>query len=244
MQDSTDSRTADSRDSGKRLATGNPLSLKVLSVNVSTPTVIPLPGNPIHTGIFKRPVTGPVSVSKLRLKGDSQVDLKAHGGLEKAVYVYAHDHYAYWARELGRNGFSPGRFGENLTVEGALEDKIHIGDIFEVGTTILQVTQPRQPCSKLAFVMGTREFPKRFLESDRVGFYMRVLQEGKIVEGDRMERIEEDPAQVSVARLSRLFHFDRDAFEEMRQALKIASLPQKLRAAFQQRLLKAGLSLE
>jgi MOSC domain-containing protein YiiM len=107
--------------------------MKLQSVNVSLPKEVPYQGQIIKTGIFKEPVSGRVRLGEYNLDGDGQADLKAHGGTYKAVYVYMLENYEYWQRELGRNDFTWGQFGENFTVEGMPEDEVHIGDVFRVG---------------------------------------------------------------------------------------------------------------
>ncbi|MCZ6660877.1 MAG: MOSC domain-containing protein [bacterium] len=172
--------------------------MKLLSVNVSLAKEVPYKGKTITTGIFKEPVEGRVMLRELNLDGDGQADLKAHGGTYKSVYVYSIENYNYWKRELGRDDFTFGQFGENFTVEGMLDDEVHIGDIFRVGDALVEVTQPRVPCFKLGLRMGMVEFPKLFHKGERPGFYLRVLEEGEVGAGDVFERVETDPERVTV----------------------------------------------
>ena len=217
--------------------------MQLISINVSPPRVLPVPGRPIRTGIYKRAVEGSVRLTKLRVEGDAQADLSVHGGLNKAVYVYAHDHYAYWSERLGREDFEFGQFGENFTVERALEDQIHVGDTFRAGSALLQATNLRQPCFKIAFKMGMEDFPKMFLQSGRLGFYNRVLEEGESRAGDAFEIETPDPAQVSIADLARAMFWEKENFTLARRILAVESLEPSLRNEFQQRLLKAGEAL-
>jgi MOSC domain-containing protein YiiM len=155
--------------------------VKLLSVNVSLPKEVPYNDQTITTGIFKEPVGGRVTVRSINVDGDGQADRKVHGGRDMAVYAYPIEHYKFWEKALGRDGFPFGQFGENLTVEGLAEEQVRVGDVFRVGGALLQVTQPRIPCYKLALRMGEGlDFPKRFQESGRLGFYLRVLEEGEI----------------------------------------------------------------
>ncbi len=156
---------------------------KLLSINTSLPRSVPVHGELVETGIFKRPVNGTVMLRRLNLDGDAQADLGVHGGVDKAVYVYSAEHYDSWNDELGRR-LTYGQFGENLTVTGLLESTVHFADVLAVGEAVLQVTQPRSPCYKLGIAMGDQGFLKRFLESGRSGFYCRVLTEGVIEAGD------------------------------------------------------------
>src|SRR5919202_937209 len=167
--------------------------MKLLSVNVSLPRKVPHGRKTVSTGIFKEPVAGRIMLRTLNLDGDGQADLVNHGGIYRAVYVYSIENYGYWQRELGRTDFSFGQFGENFTVEGMLEDDVYVGDVFRVGEALVEVTQPRPPCFKLGIKMGMAEFPKLFLASGRVGFYLRILEEGEVGAGDSFERIKSDP---------------------------------------------------
>ncbi len=144
--------------------------MKLLSVNIGMPRTIIHDGAPVMTGIYKEPIAGRVKISTLGIAGDSQADLRNHGGIYKAVYGYPVEHYDYWSRELGRNDFVPGQFGENLTTSGFTEDDVHIGDMFRIGTALLEVTQPRVPCFKLAHKMNVPDFVKRFTVSGRTRF--------------------------------------------------------------------------
>src|SRR6476659_10335428 len=117
--------------------------MKLISVNVGLPREVDWHGGAVQTSIWKKPVQGRVHVATLNLDGDRQADLSVHGGVDKAVYVYPSEHYAAWAQELGRNALPFGQFGENLTVEGMLEETVHIGDTFCIGRVLLEVTQPR-----------------------------------------------------------------------------------------------------
>ena len=199
--------------------------MKLLSINVSKPKPIQYGGKTVHTGIFKEPVSGTVMLREKNINGDGQGDLRVHGGTYKAIYGYPFEHYAYWQRELRRDDLNYGQFGENLTVEGMLEDAIHIGDVFQIGETVrLQITQPRVPCFKLAYKMGLPDFPKEFLESRRVGFYFRVLEEGEITAGDTIARTEVASEPMSVTEIVNLRYFDRDNHAKIAQARKLPAL--------------------
>lgn len=207
--------------------------MKLLSINVSKPKPIEYGGKTIRTGIFKEPVSGTVMLREKNIDGDGQGDLRVHGGTYKAIYGYPFEHYAYWQQELQRDDLNYGQFGENLTVEGLLEEAVHIGDVFEIGTTVkLQITQPRIPCFKLAYKMGLPEFPKQFLESRRVGFYFRVLEEGEITAGDAITRIEVASEPMSVAEIVNLRYFDTDNREKIAQARQQPALSPSWKRAF------------
>jgi MOSC domain-containing protein YiiM len=173
---------------------------RLVSINVAEVRRTPYRGHQIRTGIFKTPVSGPVMVRQFNLEGDAQADLTVHGGLDKAVYVYAAENYALWQAELNRE-LPYGKFGENLTTTGLLEDAIHVDDVIEVGGVLLQVTEPRLPCFKLGITMGNQRFLKRFLQSGRSGFYCRVLREGEIEVGDAISFASRAPEQPTIESL-------------------------------------------
>ncbi len=210
--------------------------MKLVSVNVGLPREVEFNGRTISTGIFKSAVEGPVQMEPLNLEGDGQADLKVHGGIHKAVYAYPYEHYATWQDELGRDDFSMGQFGENLTVQGLLEPEVHIGDQFRIGQALVEVTQPREPCFKLGVRMGDPSFIKTFLHSGRVGFYLRVLQSGQIQAGDAIERIHTDPADVSIRDIWHLNYFDQTNVEMMKKVIAIEALSPEWRKPFQKRL--------
>lgn len=214
--------------------------MKLLSVNVSLPKEVPHRSGTVETGIFKEPVAGRIMLRTLNLDGDGQADLVNHGGTHQAIYAYPAEHYDYWQRELGRDGFGFGQFGENFTVEGMLEDEVHVGDVFRVGGARVEVSQPRTPCFKLGIKMGLPRFPKLFLASGRIGFYLRVLKEGEVGAGDAVERVESDPERLTVREASRLLFFEKENLEGARRALRVRALSPGWRDSFEERLMKAG----
>lgn len=210
--------------------------MKLLSVNVSQLTTVAYKGRSVTTGIFKTPVANRVMVRRMNLDGDRQADLSVHGGADKAVYIYPSEHYATWAQELGRNDLQMGQFGENLTVEGMLEETVHIGDTFRVGGALLEVTQPRVPCYKLGLKMGSAQFPKTFLASHRTGYYVRVLEEGDVGAGDSIERISTDPERMTIRQAVHLAFFDQENVAMLEKVLRIRALSQEWRGMFQEQL--------
>lgn len=207
--------------------------MKVLSVNVGLPRKIIADGKPVTTGFFKTPVQGRLKVGKLNLEGDGQADLSVHGGINKAVYGYPAEHYAWWQNELPGLDLPRGIFGENLTLEGLLEDHVHVGDRFRMGTAVLMATQPRLPCYKLGIRFGREEMPERFLESGRTGFYFAVVEEGEIGAGDVVEPIEQGTNQISITTILRLYrsHGARDS-RQIEQILQVEALPSGWRKRF------------
>lgn len=168
-------------------AIGNDSSLgRVVSVNVAIPRTVAWRGRNVTTGIFKEPVPRRVTLRRLGFEGDKQADLTVHGGTNKAAYVYPAEHYDYWQGQLDGMKLPWGMFGENLTTSGLLEDAVHIGDQFRIGSARVKVTQPRMPCFKLAIKFGRTDMIKRFLASRRSGFYLSVLEEGEIGREDEV----------------------------------------------------------
>jgi MOSC domain-containing protein YiiM len=178
-----------------------------------------------------------VQVSQLNLDGDQQSDLTVHGGVDKAVYVYPAEHYAFWRGQLADVDMDWGAFGENFTTQGPLDDKtVHIGDRFRVGSTEFIVTQPRIPCFKLGIRFGRADMVKRFLHSGRNGFYLAVLSEGKVEAGDGIEVIARDADGVTVADIVELYTGVIDDRELLQRATRLAALPESWRAYFRKRL--------
>lgn len=207
----------------------------LISVNVGRPRPVPHEGRVVSTGIFKEAVVGPVFLRRLNLDGDGQADRRVHGGADKAVYAYPFEHYAFWEAETGRKDFAHGQFGENFTVTGLLEDAVCIGDEFRIGAARVQVTQPRSPCYKLGIRLGDVNFPARFTAANRSGFYLRVLQEGRVAAGDVIERVAHDPSSLCVRDVFRLRH-GRGTRAEYERAVKLPALSPNWRAVFEKRL--------
>jgi MOSC domain-containing protein YiiM len=217
--------------------------MKLLSVNVSRPREVAHGGETVTTGIFKQPAEGRVMLGTLNLEGDGQADLVGHGGIYKAAYAYSVENYEYWKRELGRAELPFGQFGENFTVEGMQEDEVHIGDHLRVGGALVEVTQPRVPCYKLGLKMGLKGFEKKFLASCRVGFYLRVLEEGEVGMGDGLDRVGIDPERITVREMCHLLYFDPENLEGARKALRIRALSPGWRQSFEARLARTGASI-
>jgi MOSC domain-containing protein YiiM len=203
--------------------------MKLVSLNISGLRQVEHGGKTVGTGIFKEPVTGPVMATRLTLDGDRQVDLRYHGGEHKAIYAYPHEHYATWAQELGRDDLTFGQFGENFTTEGLLETDVHIGDRFRVGEAFVEVTQPRVPCFKLGIKMGDARFVRTFLESERSGFYLRVLEEGMVEAGDTIELEFTHPEAITVQYIHHLFFQDSLNKDEIQRALSVEALSKEWR---------------
>lgn len=186
------------------------------TIAVGTPQEIIHNRKPVATSIFKRPVTGPVWVAELNIEGDRQADPAVHGGVYKAVYGYAAEHYDFWRERLGR-ALGPANFGENLTIRGLDEPSIAIGDVFRAGDAELVATEPRLPCYKLGIRFGDATMVKRFTAARRWGIYFRVRREGRLAVGDSMTLIERHPARIPVYDLARVYVSDRGDRETLRR---------------------------
>jgi MOSC domain-containing protein YiiM len=209
--------------------------MKTVSVNVGLPRELEWKGITVSTGIFKEPVTGSVTVRRNNLDGDRQADLTVHGGPNKAVYGYASEHYPYWRKQLPKMELPWGVFGENLTTEGVSEDSLHIGDVVRVGSAVLRVVQPRQPCYKLQIRFGRDDIIQRFLVSGRSGFYFSIVEEGEVEAGSPIEVVSRDENQVTVADIHRLYLGIEPNPELLRRALRVPALPEGLRGSLLRR---------
>jgi MOSC domain-containing protein YiiM len=209
--------------------------MKVISVNVGLPREIPIGDSMVATGIFKGPVAGPVQVRTLNLDGDRQADLTVHGGVDKAVYAYPYEHYPLWRRELGRD-LEWAAFGENLTVEGLLEENVSVGDRLEIGTALFEVTQPRLPCFKLAAKFERDDIIKRFLDSRRSGFYLRVLREGILEAGDLIVLLPSESTRVTIRELMDFYVNKNPERQQIEHVLSAPGLSASWRKHFQSML--------
>lgn len=177
----------------------------------------PLPGSDALSGIVKTPVDRPLGLSREGLEGDEQADRRVHGGVEKAVHHYPFDHYAVWRNELGPLPplLTSGGFGENISTTGLTETTVAVGDVFRLGTAIMQVSQGRQPCWKLNRRFGVPDMARRVQQTGRTGWYYRVLQPGTVISGDRLELIERVAPAWTLHRLWHALYVDRLNLREL-----------------------------
>lgn len=209
--------------------------MEIRSLNVGKPIEVEHQGKTVRTGIFKMPVKDARYLSKVNFAGDEQADLKFHGGPDKAVCVYPFERYAYWEEKFGIPlGF--GAFGENLTTEGMLEEEICLGDRFRLGEALVQVSQPRQPCFKLGAKHGLPELPLAIQQTGYTGYYFRVLREGEVRPGDRLELVERHSAGVTLAFANRVMHMDKEDAEGIRRVLAVEELSDSWRETLTARL--------
>ncbi|HTV06543.1 MAG TPA: MOSC and FAD-binding oxidoreductase domain-containing protein [Acidobacteriaceae bacterium] len=205
---------------------------RLLSVNVGLPKDIDWRGKTVHTAVWKEPVYGRRTVRRLNIDGDGQGDLKGHGGEHRAVMVYQIDSYRYWERYFGRKFPACGQFGENLTVDGLPDDEVCIGDRYQIGSALLEVTQPRVTCYRVGIRVNEPLMASLLVAHHRPGFYMRVLQEGDIGAGDEIVKVSAGPEQMTVAEIDALLYLPGHAREQLQRALKIPALPAGWQASF------------
>jgi ferredoxin-NADP reductase/MOSC domain-containing protein YiiM/ferredoxin len=223
---SSGSPQTDPRQTGARSAG------TLLSVNVGMPKDVSWQGKTVFTGVFKDPVTGPRRVRKLNVDGDGQGDLAGHGGEQRAVFVYQIDSYRYWERELGRDDFVHGQFGENFTVEGLGDDEVCIGDRYRIGTAIFEVTQPRVTCYRVGIRMNDPRIPALLVSHHRPGFYFRVLEEGDVQAGDEIIKLASGPEEMPVAEADALLYLPGHTRQQLLRALRIPALSPGWQASF------------
>ncbi|MDH1622171.1 MOSC domain-containing protein [Pseudomonas chengduensis] len=193
-----------------------------------------------RSGIAKVPRQEALAVTTLGLAGDEQGDLRVHGGVEKAIHHYPREHYAAWLAELGEHPLlmQPGAFGENFSTTGWTEDDVCLGDLIHAGSALLQVSQGRMPCWKLSDRFGVANLALRVQQSGRTGWYYRVLQEGVVGVGDRLQVVERIHADWPLSRLSAVLFDKRVEPELLRECLALPLVP-SWRRTLERRLEKA-----
>ena len=212
--------------------------MKLISIQVGRPQLVMRNDEPVSTAIFKQGVEGRLMLRTLNLDGDRQADLSVHGGPTKAVYVYPAQHYEFWRQEFPEMELPFGMFGENFTVTGFSESNLNIGDKFSVGAAIVRVTEPRMPCYKLGIRFGRSDILKRFLASERTGFYLAVEQEGEVGAGDEFQLLKRNEPSVTIDDVTRLYARDRGNVELLRRAVEVEALPDSWRLYFKEQLKK------
>jgi MOSC domain-containing protein YiiM len=200
------------------------------SVSVAVRRTFRSRGREVPTGIFKEPVAGRLAVGPLGLSGDIQADKRYHGGPGQALYAYSSEHAAFWGETLPRpGGYPPGFFGENLTTIGLTEKDVAVGDVYRIGTALVQITKPRVPCFKMGLRAGSAGFVRTFLASGRIGFYLSVPDTGEIAAGDPIERVERPVSALFISELIRLLYFRPDDMKGLARALEAGGLPPAMR---------------
>ncbi len=205
---------------------------RLLSVNVGLPRNIEWKGRTVHTGIWKDSVRGRCRVGRLNLDGDGQGDMAGHGGEQRAVFVYQIESYRYWQEQLKRTDFVHGQFGENFTVEGLPDDAVCIGDRYQIGSALFEVTQPRVTCYRVGIRMNEPRMPALLTSSGRPGFYFRVLHEGEVGSGDEIVKVVEGNERMTVAEINALLYSPDHARDRLERALRIEALSPGWRSSF------------
>ena len=198
---------------------------KVLSVNVGLPREFEYNGRSARSAIWKSPVAGRVAAGGVNLAGDDQADHQAHGGPDKAVYAYAAEDLGWWSQQIGRP-LQYGEMGENLTTEGIEVNGALVGERWAIGTTVLEISEPRVPCWRLGVRMNDKLFPRRFTEALRPGAYLRILVEGDVGAGDEIQVIERPDHGLTVRDVLRIYAFDR---QEVGRLLTISGMSESWR---------------
>lgn len=201
---------------------------KLLSIQVAFPQT--LPGEdaagpwvrPWTTGFFKRPVSHPVWLGRTNLAGDGQADLDNHGGPDKAVNVYPSEHYPFWRDRLRLPELSHGAFGENFTLLGLVEGDVCIGDVYRLGEALMQVSQPRQPCWKLARRWRIKDLASQVQQLGYTGWYFRVITEGEVAAGMSLSLVDRPHADWTVAAANDIMHHRR---HDLQAAARLAAYP-------------------
>ena len=206
---------------------------RLLSINVGLPRDIAWNGRTVHTGIWKDPVRGRCRVARLNLAGDGQGDLAGHGGEQRAVFVYQIESYRHWQGQLHRSDFVYGQFGENFTIEGLPDDAVCVGDRYQIGSALFEVTQPRVTCYRVGIRMNEPRMPALLTSGGRPGFYFRVLREGDVGAGDEIVKVGEAMERMTVAEINALLYSPNHARNRLESALRIEALSPGWRASFE-----------
>jgi len=206
---------------------------RLVSVNVGLPRDIKWNGRTVHTAVWKGPVHGRCRVGRLNVEGDGQGDLSGHGGEQRAVFVYQLESYTYWQTQLKRTDFVHGQFGENFTVEGLPDHAVCIGDRYQIGAALFEITQPRVTCYRVGIRMNEPRMPALLTASGRPGFYFRVLKEGEVGAGDEIVKIGEAKERMTVAEINALLYSPGHSRDQLERALCIEALSPGWRASFE-----------
>jgi MOSC domain-containing protein YiiM len=193
------------------------MAMKVVSTNKGKPVEINYHGSIVKTGMYKYPVSEGIYLGKEDVRDDSVVDRRYHGGMDKACYWYSTKHYEFWKNRFPKLDWDFGMFGENLSISNLDEGDVRIGDIYEIGECLVQVSQPRQPCFKLNYRFSCDTMVKEFIDAGFPGVYIRVLREGRISVGDELILKERNEDSLSV----------RDVYQLLYQLEKDSLLLQK-----------------
>jgi ferredoxin-NADP reductase/MOSC domain-containing protein YiiM len=206
---------------------------RLLSINVGLPRDVAWKGRIVHTAVWKNPKQGRCRVSRLNVDGDGQGDLHGHGGEQRAVFVYQIESYRHWQEQLQRTDFVYGQFGENFTVEGLPDNSVCIGDRYQIGGALFEVTQPRVTCYRVGIRLNEPRMPALLTSSGRPGFYLRVLREGDVGAGDEIVKVGEASERMSVEEINALLYSSDHSPDRLQRALRIEALSPGWRTSFQ-----------
>lgn len=203
--------------------------MKIISTNIGKPTTINWNGQEVITGIYKKAVNHQILFGNQCVQNDEISDRNVHGGEFKACYLFSSNQYSYWKNLYPNLNWEYGMFGENLTISGLNEKNIHVGDIFEIGTTLVQVTQPREPCFKLGIKFGSQQVVKEFIEHGYPGTYIRILEEGYVKNGDSLKLVEKVKDSISTWQLFNLLYSKEKNQEHIKLIMNNNALPKRKR---------------
>lgn len=203
--------------------------MKIISTNIAEPQFVTINGEKQKTGIYKKPTDHPIYLDKEEVQGDEVSNRQVHGGEFKACYLFSANHYPHWKNLYPQLTWNYGMLGENLTVEGLDETQLHVGDIYKLGSALIEVTQPREPCTTFAAKMGKADIMQQFINHGRPGTYVRVLQQGHVSVGDSIGLIEKAINSVSIADFFKLLFEQEKNQTHLKYLVESESIPLKKR---------------
>jgi len=203
--------------------------VQVISTNIGQKTIVKWRGKDVETGIYKYPVNEPIHLGITDVKNDFVIDRRYHGGEDKACYLYSASHYPFWEEKFPKLDWQWGMFGENLTIEGLDEANIHIGNIYKLGSALVQITQPRQPCFKLGIRLGNAKAVKMFVAAEKPGAYIRILKHGEVKIGDKMVLVESKTENFTLQKIFHLIYNATENLDAVKQAIAIPELAKSCR---------------
>lgn len=210
--------------------------MRIISTNISQPTTIFWNGQEEKTGIFKNPVDTPLFLEKTKVTHDTIIDRVHHGGEHKACYIFSEEEYGFWKKQYPDLSWNWGMFGENLTVTGLKESQIRVGNIYRIGTALVQVSQPREPCYKLGIRFNDQGILKKFIDRSRPGTYLRILKEGEVSKNDELILIEESENDLTIGQFYNLLYQRPRPKELLQKFMDNKSVPQYKKDRFQKYL--------
>ncbi|WP_296314434.1 MOSC domain-containing protein [Winogradskyella sp. UBA3174] len=199
--------------------------MQVISTNIAQPTSFIWEGNEVITGIYKKPTDVTIHLGKEEVRGDEVSDRKVHGGEFKACYLFSANQYPFWRNLYPNLDWTYGMLGENLTVENLEEKELFVGDIYKLGSALVQITQPREPCFKFAYKFGSETVLQQFIDHGYSGMYVKVIEEGDVKKGDTLKLVEKANESISIFQLFELLYAENKNKEHINLMLKTDALP-------------------